>query len=32
MKSQEDLPSEKVADKETTGTQVDIAQPSNVRN
>ncbi|HCU7736104.1 TPA: fibronectin-binding protein FnbB [Staphylococcus aureus] len=30
MKSQEDLPSEKVADKETTGTQVDIAQPSNV--
>ncbi|HCX2122330.1 TPA: fibronectin-binding protein FnbB [Staphylococcus aureus] len=30
MKSQEDLASEKVADKETTGTQVDIAQPSNV--
>ncbi|HFJ5418743.1 TPA: fibronectin-binding protein FnbB [Staphylococcus aureus] len=30
MKSQEDLPSEKVADKETTGTQVDTAQPSNV--
>ncbi|HDA4313765.1 TPA: fibronectin-binding protein FnbB [Staphylococcus aureus] len=30
MKSQEDLPSEKVADNETTGTQVDIAQPSNV--
>ncbi|WP_437273867.1 fibronectin-binding protein FnbB [Staphylococcus aureus] len=30
MKSQEDLPSEKVADKKTTGTQVDIAQPSNV--
>ncbi|UVJ05165.1 fibronectin-binding protein FnbB [Staphylococcus aureus] len=30
MKSQEDLPSEKVADKKTTGTQVDTAQPSNV--
>ncbi|MBD6799538.1 fibronectin-binding protein FnbB [Staphylococcus aureus] len=28
--SRVDLPSEKVADKETTGTQVDIAQPSNV--
>ncbi|HAR3162146.1 TPA: fibronectin-binding protein FnbB [Staphylococcus aureus] len=30
MKLQEDLPSEKVADKKTTGTQVDTAQPSNV--
>ncbi|HDJ3073683.1 fibronectin-binding protein FnbB [Staphylococcus aureus] len=30
MKSQEDLPSEKVADKETTGTQVDTPQLSNV--
>ncbi|HCZ9942309.1 TPA: fibronectin-binding protein FnbB [Staphylococcus aureus] len=30
MKSQEDLPSEKVADKKTTGTQVDTAQLSNV--
>ncbi|HDJ1993621.1 fibronectin-binding protein [Staphylococcus aureus] len=30
MKSQEDLPSEKAADKKTTGTQVDTAQPSNV--
>ncbi|MBZ5393372.1 fibronectin-binding protein FnbB [Staphylococcus aureus] len=28
--SRVDLPSEKVADKETTGTQVDTAQPSNV--
>ncbi|EMO4790434.1 TPA: fibronectin-binding protein FnbB [Staphylococcus aureus] len=28
--SRVDLPSEKVADKETTGTQVDLAQPSNV--
>ncbi|HHE1359610.1 TPA: fibronectin-binding protein FnbB [Staphylococcus aureus] len=28
--SRVDLPSEKVADKETTGTQVDITQPSNV--
>ncbi|HDP3195233.1 TPA: fibronectin-binding protein FnbB [Staphylococcus aureus] len=28
--SRVDLPSEKVADKETAGTQVDIAQPSNV--
>ncbi|HEI9242495.1 TPA: fibronectin-binding protein FnbB [Staphylococcus aureus] len=30
MKSQEDLASEKAYDKETTGTQVDAAQPSNV--
>ncbi|HHO5491934.1 TPA: fibronectin-binding protein FnbB [Staphylococcus aureus] len=30
MKSQEDLASEKADDKETTGTQVDAAQPSNV--
>ncbi|WP_371256962.1 fibronectin-binding protein FnbB [Staphylococcus aureus] len=28
--SRVDLPSEKVADKETTGTQVDTAQPSNI--
>ncbi|HCW7668948.1 TPA: fibronectin-binding protein FnbB [Staphylococcus aureus] len=30
MKPQEDLPSEKVVEKETAGTQVDTTQPSNV--